>query len=216
MSEETVTTETPASPVPATAPDATPAGQTTEGKTFSQAELDRIIGERLKRAEETATKKLLEMAGVEKTDDLKTLVEGEKKRRESEMSATQKLEAELEKERKRAEAAETKALEVETARLEEKRNSAIKSAASDSKARYPDDAVTWLRLAENAALIDKVLDENGEPDKKALETAIAAHKKARPDYYKAQAGGVGSPSNADGQVAADTKKQLQGMKLFKL
>lgn len=71
------------------------------GRTFTQAELDTIVGERATRAKGAAISELLGELGFEKADDLKALVKAAKDRQASEQTEAQKLAAQLAEAQKR-------------------------------------------------------------------------------------------------------------------
>src|SRR5512139_1350335 len=52
-----------------------PQPQPQAAQTFTQEQVDKIVGERAKRAAQSAIGELVKALGVEKVDDLKTLVE---------------------------------------------------------------------------------------------------------------------------------------------
>jgi hypothetical protein len=76
---------------PETAPEQS--GET--GKMFSQADVDRIIGDRLKRAEESVLKRFLGDIGVETPDALKELVKAQRAAAEASKTEAQRWEERL-------------------------------------------------------------------------------------------------------------------------
>jgi hypothetical protein len=59
-------------------------------KEFTQADMDRVAGERGKRAKEAAIKELLQELGIEKVDDLKAVITDTRKKQDAEKSDLQK------------------------------------------------------------------------------------------------------------------------------
>ncbi len=76
-------------------------------KTFTQEQLDKIIQDRLSRAEETATNKLLEGLGIKSVDDLKKSLADFKKIQDEKLTAQEKLEKDLKEAQDKALAAES-------------------------------------------------------------------------------------------------------------
>jgi hypothetical protein len=66
-------------------------GGTGDDKKFSQADLDRIVGDRAKRAGEAAIAKLLQDLGVEKPEELKARIEAQRKAEDEKKSELEKL-----------------------------------------------------------------------------------------------------------------------------
>jgi membrane protein involved in colicin uptake len=101
---------------------------------FTQADVDRILGERLTRAEETTQKKLLEALGVANAEEAKTMLSDAKKLREQQMSDLEKAQTAA----KELQAAKEKA-ETDAASAIEKAQTMLMRAAvlaEASKAEY--------------------------------------------------------------------------------
>lgn len=62
-----------------------------DDKTFSQADIDRIVGERAKRAGEAAVAKILQDMGFQKAEDLKAAVDAQRQAEDAKKSELQKL-----------------------------------------------------------------------------------------------------------------------------
>lgn len=101
---------------------------------FTQADVDRILGERLKRAEETTQKQLLEALGVKDTDEAKKAIEDAKKLREQQMSDLEKAQTTS----KELQAAKEKAETDAAAAIERAQTMLMRAAvlAEASKAEY--------------------------------------------------------------------------------
>lgn len=191
------------------APQNAPEQSTHSEAKFTQADIDRILSERLKRAEESAQKKLLEQFGVDNPDSLKETLKKAKEREEAEMSVTDKLQKQLEAAQK-ANAALTEQMQgvIQTQRTE-RRNNAIVAAAQDAKAIDAADVVAW---AVSQGEIEAVMKEDGSIDTGAVKKLIDAAKKAKPHFF--QVGGVGSPSNAHGRVPKADPEKVIGKRPF--
>lgn len=107
------------------------AGDTTPK--FTQADVDRLLGERAKRADEVVTKTLLEGLGLKSLDDLKAVV-----KKAGDLEAAQLTE--LDKAKKAAEKAEADRLklETETKAQIERANERLMRAAVMAEAMKPD------------------------------------------------------------------------------
>jgi membrane protein involved in colicin uptake len=101
---------------------------------FTQADVDRILGERLKRAEETTQKQLLEALGVKDTDEAKKAIDDAKKAREQQMSDLEKAQTEA----KELQAAKEKAESDAAATIEKAQTMLMRAAVltEASKAEY--------------------------------------------------------------------------------
>lgn len=168
-------------------------------KTFTQADMDRIINERLRRAEDTAEARLLERLGVDKLDTAKAQLEDARKRREADMSETEKeREARVKAEQKLAEFEAQLATE-RTARLHDRRDNALAQALAAAGAIDADETVTVLK-AKNAADIDALLTAKGELDPDAIKALVDKARAERAHHFRP--GGPGSPSNRLGEPPA--------------
>lgn len=170
-------------PPPAPPPNANGAG---EERTFSQDELDAIVGERAKRASEGAVKKLLESLGVGSTDDLKAALDTLKKIEDASKTELDKAKADADK--AKADAAKAKAdadLAMATAN-ERLLKSAVVLEAQRQNVDDSEIASVWLALKESPALREKIKQaENGEYENVA--DAVKEIVKQHPKWLKAQA-----------------------------
>jgi hypothetical protein len=155
-----------------------------------------MIGDRLKRAEGTWMKKLLEGLGVDSLDSLKA--------RLTPTAPAPDAGAELQQLNERLQAAETKAGEAEqrlTAlqqeRRTEKRNGILSKALAEARATDPESLLILLH-AKHGEQVGKVFgaDDSADPDqlKQLVETARAGFK----GFFGSAWPGV--PSNAGGRT----------------
>lgn len=110
-----------------------PAGNPPAGeppKTFSQEQVNEIIKDRLTRAEESVTSKLLEGLGVKSVDDLKKSMADFKKIQDDKLTAQEKLEKDLKDAQDKALAAETEKEKALKASLDLKQSYEIRIAAA--------------------------------------------------------------------------------------
>lgn len=178
-------------------PDTAPGQQSGQQATFTQEQLDKIIGERVKRAEESSVKKLLEGLGVDSADTLTNLVQAEKKRIEGEKSELQKIQEKLAAAEKDAADAKARADKAEQERLIERRDQEIRSALGEARAKKPASVLT-LMATDQPEMVKAVIKADGTVDKEALTKLTEAAKKAYPEFFTGS--GPGSPSNSGGRV----------------
>ncbi len=130
---------------------------------FTQADLDRVAGERAKRAKKTAISELLQELGLDKVDDLKGIVTAKRKAEEDEKTELQKAqEREVEEKRKR------EALEAQL--QQERLDRAIEREAQ---------ALGFADVTDATALVERALIETGDDGaitgvKEALEKLLEA------------------------------------------
>ena len=183
----------PEQPTPATAP-----GQNSgeNGQTFTQADLERILGERLKRAEESNNKKFLEALGIDSLDTAKKLIAAQQQREESEKTELQKLQEKLAAAESATQEAQAQALAAQQERMKDKRDSAIMAAFRESRSSKPD-AVLILMEKSHSSLIEAVADKDGKIDEGAMKTLVETARKTHPELFGGS--GPGSPTNRNGQ-----------------
>lgn len=194
------------------AQDTQPVQQNGVAAKFTQEDVDRILADRLKRAEESVSKRLLETLGVDSLDTAKSALKAHQDAEESKKSAVDKAEARAKKlEEQLAEAlGQIKSFgDKERVRT---RNTAIQSALTEAKAHDVDDL---LIIIENkyAAEVAAVMGEDGMVDKKAIEKLVTAAKASHSKFFTPQS--PGSLSNRNG-VALDPQRQTREQVLTKL
>jgi hypothetical protein len=195
----------------------TPAQETQPAKTeaaarFTQEDVDRILADRLKRAEDSVSKRLLEALGVDSLDTAKNALKAHQDAEESKKSAVDKAEAKAKKlEEQLAQAMEQIKSFGEKERVRT-RNMAIQSALTEAKAHDVEDL---LIIIENkyATEVAAVLGEDGAVNDKAIEKLMTAVKASHSKYFTPQS--PGSLSNRNG-VALDPQKQTREQVLAKL
>lgn len=191
---------------PAPTPDTSPGNsEGTPGATFTQADLDRIVGERAKRAKEAALGDFLKELGFEKPDDLKALVTSAKEAEAAKLSELEKAQQRIAQLEADAEKARAEAQQALQARMEERRNSAILTALKG--AEKPQSVLNLLH-AEHADDVAKVMSEDGTLDSKAIDALV---KKAQAEYAGLfKPGAPGSGSHA-GSNLPDHSKQFDSL-----
>lgn len=154
-----------------------PAGGSTT-RTFTQEQLDAIVGERAMRAKGAAIGELLSELGFEKADDLRALVKAAKERQASEQTEAQKLQAQLADAQKRSQALETK-LREQALQL------AVQAAAQKVGIVDADVALALVRGSIE-------FDANGVPQ--GVEAAVTELARQKP-YLRVGASGGSNPTN---------------------
>lgn len=187
-----------------------PAQQTGDETRFTQADVDKIVGERARRAAEAAVAKLVTDMGYDSVDTLKKDSVEARKRRESEMSEVEKAQQEAEAARKERDALKLQVEQERQQRRIDRRDNAIEAAAQRARADAPRDVLLWAKEYARD-LLDGMVADDGSVDEKAVEKIIAQCREARKGWFTGQA--PGSPSNADGRVPQpDVNKMLDGVK----
>ena len=176
--------------------DTTPAkgGQQPGEAKFTQADVDRIVGERAQRAAEAATNKLLETLGVKSADELKTVMDAARRRDEADLTEQQRKDKALEKANQERDALQKQLDTEREARKQEKVDSIVRAAAKNA---HDANSVLLEIRANHAEALAKVLKDDGTPDERALNDLMSKVKKDRPFLFS---GGPGSPSNAGGRT----------------
>lgn len=179
-------------------------------KRFTQADIDRIIGERVKRGEESAVSKLLESFGVKSTDDIKAALEKIKTLEDAQKSELQKAQdeaaqwkAESEKRKTDGELALSKANE----RLLQ---SAVMLEAQRQNVDDAEVVSVWRELKEASKLREKITQrDDGEFEN--VSDAVKEILKQHPKWLKAtQTRGVGTQTRGDAKTGKgdDGKEKL--------
>jgi hypothetical protein len=169
---------------------------TPETKSYTQAQLDQMFGERSTRAEKVAIEKMMTELGVKDKDELKAILEENKKRKEGEMS-------DLDKEKAARLDAEGKAKDALTAA------ETIKAAATTRlmKAEVKAEAIKAGFLAESIDDVWGAIKEGSITEKDdqfvGVAEAVAAVAKAKPHW-------VGSEVKPRGTPRLEEKKKTGG------
>lgn len=176
---------------------------TSQGKqegTFTQADIDRIVGERVKRANESATKQLLEALGIESLDAGKQFFEAEKARKEAEMTELEKANAQVKAIQQALEAQKETTAKLEQERLNDKRDNQLLALLTNAH-----DASSALALlkATQADKLDSLMAD-GNFNSKVAETLISEFEANNAYMFASKA--RGTPSNAGGRAPNPDKK----------
>lgn len=143
---------------------------------MSQADFDRIIGERVNRAKGSASEELLKALGVESPDQAKDLIKKAQDAAAAQMTETQKLQAEIEKAKKEAEQARKDREQADALRQETLLRFAVMQ-----EAMKPEHNLNPHAVGDIWTLIDKSeikLDETGKAT--GIDKALQALTKSKP------------------------------------
>jgi hypothetical protein len=186
----------PAPPTPA--PDTAMGTNNNSGKKleFTQEEFNKLIDERLKRQEDSLTKKFLESLGVDSIDAAKTALDAKRQADEAQKTEAQKLQERIEAAEKKAKEAEERAAKLDQERQIERRDSEIKAALRDARAKKPD-SVLILMTASQPDMVKAVLGEDGKVNETALKKLVEEAKKQHAELFSGSI--PGSPSNNNGR-----------------
>lgn len=206
MSDETTTS---AAATEGATTTTTQADSKTETK-FTQADIDKIAGNRAKEAAASARKALLKELGFDPEDakavdtlkgNLTAFKQAEDAKKTAEDKALERIAA-LEKERDEAKEA---AVKLQTARRTDRLNGQLERLASAAKAQVPSDVVEYLNK-HHADDVTKLLSDDDTFDEKAAAALMEAVKKARAHWFGIT--GMGTMSLREGRTI-DVGKQDQ-------
>ncbi|AXN39846.1 phage scaffolding protein [Peribacillus butanolivorans] len=175
----------------------TPAVETPESKTFTQAEVDKLIADRIARA----NKKLDKFADY---DDLKTKLstfeQAEKERQEAEMTELEKLQAQLAEKDTKEQTLAQQLADLEKAVQNEKIRNAFNQIATSNQIAHLDDAFVLADLSAVTVEDGKVV---------GMEDAIQALVDNKPFLItKKQPKPIGESTNGNTERADKTAEQL--------
>lgn len=208
---------------PTGSPDTQP-GQQIATPTPQANEVPTWLPKRLEDERDAERRRVLKEFGLDKFDDLKTLIEFGKQAKqaaltESEKSAAAVKEAELKvtNEATARQAAEARVTELEAARLADRVDGAIRAVAQTLGAKKADKVLALLRV-QNPAKVAALANGKGEIDAKATESLVAEFRTANPEDFAG--GGPGSPSILANARTPDPKSAIEtankGRKLFSI
>lgn len=192
-----------------------PTPETSQGKpegktepTFTQADIDRLMTKTRHEARDSVQKKLLEDLGLDSFDTLKSIISDAQKRKEAEMSETQKLQAQIEAMQKKVAEAEQRAKDEAEKRLGEQRRNIFEAAIASSGGNNPKRVYTLLQLEKPNDFL-AVFGDDATADEGKLKALIKQVQADYPEYFGSK--GAGSPSNANGdapKAGEEAKRQV--------
>jgi hypothetical protein len=207
--EQTQNTEQP-KPVPDNPQPITPTEKTGASEsTFTQADIDRIITDRLKRDREAQETKLKERYGVADLAEVEKLLEAKRKSDEAALSELEKAQAEIDKARKQAEEALQAKAALEQQILADKRKQAFLEAVRTNGGTNPDRVYALLHVEKPDAYTE-VFGDDVTPDDGKLKALIKQVQADYTEYFGTS--GAGSPSNAQGIAPNSVQEHQQSMR----
>jgi len=188
---------------PTPPPDTTPAkgGQDGGSTGLTQADVDRIIADRLKRDREAQRKQWLEGLGYDSEDALKADVQAKREADAASKTELEQAQAAVEAANKKVAEAEARAAQALETAKEERRNTAILNAVKD--AEKPASVLTLL-IAEHAEDVAALMTDDGSIDAKKVEALATVARKEYAGMFPS--GSPGSPSNHGGKVPQPDQK----------
>lgn len=182
-----------------------------DAKKFSQADVDRIVGERAQRAGEAATTKLLESLGVKSPEEIKAALEKIQTLEDAQKTELQKAQDEAAKYKAQAEKAKSDA----DAALAQANEKLLQSAVLlEAQKQNTDDAETvsvWRELRETPTLKEKI-KQTDAGEFEGVADAVKEILKLHPKWLKAAKPPTpGTPRSAQTQAAsaqAATQQQV--------
>ena len=204
MSEPIVTPKQDApTPTPTATPQDKNGGETPKPEAlFTQADVDRFVGDRAKRAKESAVSGLLDTLGLDSVDSLKSVIEDANKRKEAEMSETEKLQTQLDAMKQTIADKDAALLQVQQTRLSEKSDNGLLQLLG--KAHNAPQALLLIK-AQKPDDIAGLLSEDGVFDTDKASKLVASY--ASDNAHLFTSGAPGSLSNHGGRVPGPTNEK---------
>lgn len=161
------------------APTTPPQQQHGDDKKFSQADVDRIVGERAQRAADAATSKMLETLGVKDADELKTKLSKFAELEKNQLSEKERLEKELADEKTKREDAEKKRDEMKARANEKLIRAAFVAEAAKPDYNFQEAAIPdlWALLSKEQRESLKLKDDDSVENLDAVLKELAEAKK---------------------------------------
>ncbi len=220
MAETQDTTQQTAAQQQNTASTPTQTGAANPGSTeakFTQADLDRLIDERVGRAEKrdaTIKANLLKQLGLPDDanfDTLKTTIEKARDIETANLSAAEKAEKAAADALKRATDLESQLNAERAERRNDRIAAALSAAASKLHAKDTDDVLRYAR-DKHADILTAVMDESGTIDTKKVDTLLEKIKAEKSHYFgdgKATTQATMIPSNNGGRALSGDEAAMK-------
>jgi small-conductance mechanosensitive channel len=184
------------------------------GAKFTQEQVNEMVGKTRKEARETAIADLLKELGLTSKDEVKSTIVEARKRKESELSEAEKLQAERDKAAKERDDAIAERDRERTERRNDKIAAALSTAASKLQAKDTDDVLMHAR-DKHAEEFNALIDEAGAVSKEKLDALLEKIKVAKPHYFgdgKTVVQATVIPSNARGTAnGTDSRVKQEGV-----
>jgi sulfur carrier protein ThiS len=184
------------------------------GAKFTQEQVNEMVGKTRKEARETAIADLLKELGLTSKDEVKSTIVEARKRKESELSEAEKLQAERDKAAKERDDAIAERDRERTERRNDKIAAALSTAASKLQAKDTDDVLRYAR-DKYADELNAMMDESGAIDTKKVDSLLEKIKADKGHYFsdgKAVVQATVIPSNANGRASGtDPRTKQEGV-----
>jgi sulfur carrier protein ThiS len=184
------------------------------GAKFTQEQVNEMVGKTRKEARETAIADLLKELGLTSKDEVKSTIVEARKRKESELSEAEKLQAERDKAAKERDDAIAERDRERTERRNDKIAAALSTAASKLQAKDTDDVLRYAR-DKYADELNAMMDETGAIDTKKVDSLLEKIKADKGHYFsdgKAVVQATVIPSNANGRASGtDPRTKQEGV-----
>lgn len=192
----------------------TPQGQSMgdNGNLLTQDEVNKLLGQRAKRAQEATLNSILGELGVDSLDSIKTLLQDAKAKREAEMSEVEKIQQAQDKAKREAEEYRQKYEALQAQRIADKRNDVIKAALQKAGGQDLDNLLILINV-NNSTAMDSIFDGETVSNDKELAKLVS---QAQTDFARFfVTANAGSPSNAGGTPPSSQQRVDAALKLVK-
>lgn len=203
MSDKDVTPEIVQTPTPPATPQEKDGGEKSKPDIlFTQADVDRFVGDRAKRAKESAVSGLLDTLGLDSVDSLKSVIEDANKRKEAEMSETEKLQTQLDAMRQSIVEKDAQLLQEKQTRLSEKSDNGLLQLLG--KAHNANNALVLIK-ATKADEVAELVDAAGNFDTEKATALVTSYATDNSELFTSTS--PGSLSNHGGRAPAPTNEK---------
>lgn len=178
------------------------------GRTFTQADVDRIIGDRLRRAEDSVLKRFLSDIGVDSPDVLKDLVKAQKAAEEASKTEMQRWEEKLAAVTRERDTYKAQIEQLSAARRDDKRTAALSSALRDAHATDIEDLLVLVK-AKYSADWERILGDGDAVNSEALTKLVQDVRDKHARFFVSST--PGSPSNAGGKTIDQMRERIKAV-----
>lgn len=198
MTTEDNATSTQQNPAQDTSTSTAKEGQS-NGATFTQAQVNEMVGKTRKEARETAVADVFKELGVASKEELKALKAERDALKTSQMSDAEKLQAERDQAKKERDEALALVTSIQAERRTDRIQGIIRTAATTLKANNANTVLSVIMAGHQTAM-NEVLSETGDVDQKKLDALMAKVKEQDSTLFTPPATTPGSMSNNGGSA----------------
>lgn len=178
----------------------------TDAPTFTQAELDKHIADRLKRDRDAQQTKFLESLGVTSLEEAKSALDAKRKADEAQLSELDKAQKAIEQANQARQAAEQRVTEMETRIRDDQRKQVFTRAIAEGGGNNPEDLFI-LVTAKYGEDFQAVFKEDATPDEAKLKAFVKQVQSSFSNYFGSA--GAGSPPTAHGTAPTSLQKAAE-------